>query len=231
MDNQKRALLIGNSDGIGLKTTHILLGKGYKVFGLSKSPLIVDSVDYKHFIQDVAAENYKSLLQEILSSEQIDLCIYFAGIGVGIDLNKLELETNVFQVNLMSAVLTTEVVLRDMLKRNRGHFIGLSSVMDVMITSGAPSYSASKAGISMYWEGLSLALADKNVNVSNVRFGFVDTKMADAPYKPFLLTPQQAAEFIFGVVENPRIRATKPLIMGFIAWAYSLPIRLKLLLQ
>lgn len=161
----------------------------------------------------------------------LDLCIYFAGIGISLDLNELKQETKVFQVNLMSAVITTELVLTEMLKHNHGHFIGLSSVMDVMIAPEVPSYSASKSGISKYWEGLALALKESKVRVSNIRFGFVDTKMADAPYKPFLMTPQQAAEFVHSIIEKPRPRATKPLAMGFICWIYSLRIRLKLLLK
>lgn len=232
MPHQKTALLVGNSDGIGLKATHLLLAKNYKIIGISKSTLHIDNLNYQHFIQDVTDEKYKFVLQDILSSlPDLDLCIYFAGIGVSIDLNELKQETKVFQVNLMSAVITTELVLTEMVKHNHGHFIGLSSVMDVMIAPEVPSYSASKSGISKYWEGLALALKDSKIKVSNIRFGFVDTKMADAPYKPFLMTAQQAAEFIHSIIEKPRPRATKPLVMGFICWVYSLHIRLKLLLK
>lgn len=229
---QKTALLIGNSDGIGLRTTHFLLAQNYKIIGLSKNNVHIDNLNYRHFIQDITHEKYQSALQDILSSmPNLDLCIYFAGIGTSIDLDKLEQETKVFQVNLMSAVITTEAILTKMLKNNHGHFIGLSSVMDVMIVPEAPSYSASKSGISKYWEGLALALKKSEVKVSNIRFGFVDTKMADAPYKPFLMTTQQAAEFIYSIIKRPRPRATKPLVMGLICWFYSLRIRLKLLLK
>jgi short-subunit dehydrogenase len=232
MNNQKTALLIGNSDGIGLETTRLLLSIDYQVIGLSRSHSPIEDPNYKHVVQDIGHEGYRETLAAILSSvSEIDLCVYFAGTGVGIDLKNLQQETKVFQVNLMGAVIATELVIGEMLKHDKGHFIGLSSVMDVIISPDAPSYSASKAGISIYWEGLALALAGRNVKVSNVRFGFVDTKMADAPYKPFLLKPKQAAEFILDVVRNPRPRATKPLIMGCIAWCYALPIRLKLLLK
>jgi short-subunit dehydrogenase len=227
---QKVAVLIGNSDGIGLKTTSLLLDKGYQVIGISKSPVSIDNANYKHVVQDVSDENYRVVLQGILTSiSRTDLCIYFVGIGTLINLENLADDTKVFQVNLMSAVITTELVVTEMLKRGYGHFIGLSSIADVLISAEAPSYMASKAGVSNYWEGLALALAHKNVKVSNIRFGFVDTKMAKSARKPFLLTTQKAAEFIFNVIENPRPRATKPLLMGFVFWLYSLPVRLKLL--
>jgi NAD(P)-dependent dehydrogenase (short-subunit alcohol dehydrogenase family) len=55
------------------------------------------------------------------------------------------------------------------------------------------SRNASKAGISRYWEGLALALSGKTIKLTNVRFGFVDTKMAKAKRKPFMLTAGKAA--------------------------------------
>jgi hypothetical protein len=47
-----------------------------------------------------------------------------------------------------------------------------------LLSSEAPSYHASKAGSSNYLGGLASALKTKGVHVTNVRFGFVDTKMA-----------------------------------------------------
>ena len=108
----------------------------------------------------------------------MSVCIYCAGIGGQLELDNLAFETKVFAVNLMSAVVTTEVVLGHMIRNDAGHFIGLSSIADAMTSSRAPSYSASKAGLSRYWEGLGLALARRNVKLTNVRFGFVDTRTA-----------------------------------------------------
>jgi len=228
----KLALLIGNSDGIGYKTTESLLAKGYAVIGVSRSALSLDHPDYTHHVQDVADDRYRRMLADILDSlPQLDLCVYFAGIGEPIRLDDLAFETKVFQVNLMGAVVATELVVGEMLRRRRGHFIGLSSIADVLVSAQAPSYSASKAGISRYWEGLGLALAGTGVRVSNIRFGFVDTKMAKSPIKPFLITPQAAASFILDVVERPRIRATKPHIMSWLASLLSVPTRLRLLLR
>lgn len=228
---QETALLIGNSDGIGLQATRLLLAAGYKVVGLSRTALAIDHPLYSHTEQDVTADGYKTVLEEIVRHEKPDLCIYFAGIGKALDLEKLESETKTFEVNLMGAILTTEIVLRHMLQRGTGHFIGLSSLMDRMVSPDAPAYAASKAGVSRYWEGLGLALKSSKVNVSNIRFGFVDTKMAQATHRPFMITAQQAAEFIFDVVKKPRIRASKPHVMDCIIWLCCWPARLKLLFK
>lgn len=232
MNSLKTAVLIGNSDGIGLETTRLLLTHGYKIVGLSRSGSPLHEPEYRHIIQDVADDKYRAVLEGVVSSMPVvDLCIYFAGIGGPLNIRDLQQETKVLQVNLMAAAITTEIVVSKMLQQGHGHFIGLSSVMDVVTTALAPSYSASKAGISTYWEGLALSLSDTNIHLSNVRFGFVDTKMAQSAIKPFLLTTQQAADFILSVIAKPRIRATRPRIMGFISWLYSLPVRLKLLVN
>ena len=226
------ALLIGNSDGIGRKTTELLLAKGYVVRGISRSALSLEHPGYEHYVQDVTEEPYRRMLEDLVASlPQLDLCIYCAGIGETLRLDDLAFETKVFAVNLMGAVIATELVVGEMLRRRHGHFIGLSSIADVVVSAHAPSYGASKAGISRYWETLGLALAGTNVKVSNVRFGFVDTKMAKSPIKPFLMTPLEAATFVLDVVERPRIRATRPLAMSWVAAILSVPARLRLLLR
>ncbi len=44
----RRALLIGNSDGIGLATTRRLLDEGWTVAGLSRSPSPLTHASYEH---------------------------------------------------------------------------------------------------------------------------------------------------------------------------------------
>jgi short-subunit dehydrogenase len=131
----------------------------------------------------------------------------------------------------MAAVVTTEVVLDYMIKKGTGQFIGLSSIADSLTSAEAPSYSASKAGISRYWEGLALALPRKTIKLTNVRFGFVDTKMAKSKRKPLMLTAEKAAEFILAQRNRPRIRATKPYAMAAIVWIVERCVRLSLLVR
>lgn len=230
----KTALLIGNSDGIGLALTHLLLKKKYKVIGLSRRNLEIHSPEYKHIIQDVTEESYGECLSQTLKSiDKLDLFVYLAGIGGPFNPEDFSFETKVFQVNLMSAVIATELCLTKMQKQNHGHFIGLSSVSDALFSPLAPSYSASKAGISRYWENLGLAFEKekKKIKISNIRFGFVDTKMAKSPVKPMLISTEKAASFIYSIVEKPRIRATKPRRMAAIIWLITLPTRIRFCLS
>ncbi len=73
---------------------------------------------------DVRSPDFKEAFVNILRSiEKLDLCVFCIGMGEELNFSQLHSETIVFEVNLMSAVVVTEVVLNKMLKDNRGHFI------------------------------------------------------------------------------------------------------------
>jgi short-subunit dehydrogenase len=128
----------------------------------------------------------------------------------------LAAEARVFEVNLMAAVATAEIVLPAMLAASEGHLIVLSSLADELISSESPSYNASKAGMTSYFEGLARALRKRSspVAVTNVRFGFVDTKMAKSPVKPFMIRADAAADVIVRAMRTRPVRVTHPLRMA-----------------
>ena len=97
-----------------------------------------------------------------------------------------------------------------MVKRGQGHFIGLSSLADELVSAEAPSYNASKAGFSNYLEGLALALKPKGVHVTNIRFGFVDTKMAKSDVRPFMMNVDKAVDHLEYCIGKKPVRYTAP---------------------
>lgn len=207
----KTALLIGNSDGIGLEVTKRLILEQTHCIGISRSASNLSSPLYSHHIFDVTEDGFVEKIKNIVGEvEHLDLVIFFVGIGDLLNWEDLSKERKTFEVNTMSAVKTTEVALEKFIKQKRGTFIGLSSVADVLTSKASPSYSASKSAVSMFWEGLSLANKNSNIHICNVRFGFVDTKMAKAKSKPFLLSKEKAADVILKVVDKPTTRTTKP---------------------
>ena len=79
-----------------------------------------------------------------------------------------------------------------------------------MISAEAPSYHAAKAGFSNYLEGLALALKPSGVRVTNLRFGFVDTKMAKGEVRPFMMPVERAVEHLLKCIEKKPARYTAP---------------------
>jgi short-subunit dehydrogenase len=208
---QGTALIIGNSDGIGLATTKALLKRQWQVVGISRSESPIKDPAYEHIVAEVQDDEYPVIVKSVLEkSGPVDLCVYCAGIGEMLDLFDMGGEAEIFEVNLLAMVKTVSLVVPRMVKRGKGHFIGLSSVADEMLSPQAPSYHASKAGFSHYLESLALALRPKGISVTNVRFGFVDTKMAQGDVKPFMMGVERAALHVLASIKKRPIRYTAP---------------------
>jgi len=225
-----KALIIGNSDGIGLAITKELLKQGWKIIGISRSDSPIRNPSYEHIVSEVQNDGYLAKLKSVLENdESVDLCIFCAGIGEMLDPSLMENEVKIFEVNLLGMVKTASCIIPLMVKRGKGHFIGLSSLADELLSHEAPSYHASKAGFSNYLEGLALALKSKGVHISNVRFGFVDTKMAKGDVKPFIMGVERAAQHILSCIKKKPIRYTVPRIVIPLVKLRSWMMRLKIL--
>jgi short-subunit dehydrogenase len=207
---QKSALIIGNTDGIGLGTTERLLSKGWTVYGLSRRNASISKPEYHHRTLDVCDQDYVQHLSHLAQTVPIDLCLYCVGIGEILDLTNMKKDAEIFEVNLTGLVKTVSAIAPEMIKRRSGHIMGLSSLADELLSAEAPSYNASKAGFSNYLGGLQLALKPKGIYVSNVRFGFVNTKMAKGDLKPFMMSVETAVDHIETCIQKKPARYTAP---------------------
>ncbi len=211
----RSALIIGNSDGIGLALTKKLLELDWSVIGLSKSASAIADDKYRHLVVDVTADDYMSKLRSTLEDTP-GLIVYCAGIGEEFNIETIAYEQKVFDVNLMGAVKTIELVLPLLVKKKSGHIIVLSSIADELVSEESPSYSASKAGLSSYVEGLALAMKKENVSITNVRFGFVESKMAKGEKLPMMMTVGKAVDHILYCIEKKPIRYSRPRLMAWV---------------
>ncbi len=228
--NDKSVLIIGNSDGIGLALTKRLLSLGWQVVGLSKSPSPLADESYRHIVANVIDDVFcQQLTNEVTTTP--DMVVYCAGIGEAFDLTAIESERMAFEVNLMGAVKTFEVVLPKLIANKRGHIIVLSSLADVLISAEAPSYSASKAALSSYVEGLALAVRQYGVAITNVRFGFVATKMAKGARQPFMMSVDEAVDHLVRCIRKQPVRYSRPRLMAVIVLLVSWFVRVRLTLS
>jgi len=224
------ALLIGNSDGIGLALTRRLLERGFAVTGVSKSPSPVLHEAYRHFVLDVSHADYGAALDAALPSGRVRLCVYCAGVGDHFAMDGLRQDVATLQVNLVGLARTVERILPRMVTDGPAVLAGLSSLADVAPSRVAPAYAASKAGMSYYLEGLAGAVRTTGVSVVNVRLGFVDTKMAKASWKPWMISPDEAAERILRSLlrDRPAVRVNIPRRAAVVAGAAASLARLVL---
>jgi short-subunit dehydrogenase len=119
------ALLIGNSDGIGLALTRRLLERGFAVTGVSKSPSPVSHEAYRHIVLDVSSADYGTKLDAALPSGRIRLCVYCAGIGDHFAMDGLQQDVATLQVNLVGLAKTVERILPRMVADGPAVLAGL----------------------------------------------------------------------------------------------------------
>jgi NAD(P)-dependent dehydrogenase (short-subunit alcohol dehydrogenase family) len=152
------------------------------------------------------------------------LVVYCAGVGEPFDTSRLADDLATFEINLIGLVQTAQYSLPHLVCRKSGYFVGLSSMADVLRAKHWPAYGASKAGMSHYLESIALALRDTGVKVVNVRLGFVNTKMAKAKLKPWLLQPDVVADRILRRVltDSPPRRLNIPRRMAALTFLAQL---------
>jgi short-subunit dehydrogenase len=222
------AVVVGASVGIGAAVVRRLIADGWTVVGFARRDASFSHDRYRHVIADVRSPDFRGKLAAV---EPFDVCIYAAGIGHILEWDDFTHEADVFTTNLVGVAIAAEVVLPRMIAAKAGHFIGLSSQADRWIDDSAPSYAGSKAGMSSYLEGLALACRKHGVHVTNVRFGFVDTEMAKADVKPFMITADRAAALVVKCIAKKPIRYTYPWRMSALLWLGGIPRRLRIWLS
>ena len=94
-------------------------------------------------------------------------------------------------------------------KQGHGSLATISSIASYRGNSWAPAYSASKAFQSNYFEGLAIKARrlKKNISVTCIEPGFVDTKMAKGDKKIWVLPVEKAAKRIIKAIEKKKRRS------------------------
>ncbi len=106
------------------------------------------------------------------------------------DFNKAR---QVLEANLIGAVSILEIVAADFERKGGGTIIGLSSVAGERGRQSSYIYASSKAGLTIYLDGLRHRLYESGVRVITVLPGFVPTKMVAGRRSKFGVTPLHVA--------------------------------------
>lgn len=147
----------------------------------------------------------------------LDLVIANAGVS-GRSSDDPDPVRTMFRVNVEGVLNTIEPVLPALLERGRGHLALMSSLAGFRGMPTAPGYTASKAAVRAYGEGLRGKLMADGVAVSVICPGFVKTPMTDANEfpMPFLMTPERAADIIRRGLDRRAARIAFPLRLYWI---------------
>jgi 3-oxoacyl-[acyl-carrier protein] reductase len=214
-----RALVTGGTKGIGLKIVEKFLNDSVAEIhftGRDKEAgeNLASRDDRLHFhcLDTSERESIDRLYKE---TGPVDILILNAGICKDTLFLRMKDEDfdQVLKTNLYSPFWITKAFLSDMLKKQSGSIIYLSSV-SARGNAGQANYAASKAGLEGMAKSLALEIGRRNVRVNVVRPGFTDTKMtADLPenmkgeiikHIPLLrmAKPEEIAEVVYHLAMN-----------------------------
>lgn len=212
-----KAIIVGASSGIGLALAKKLSKEGYEL-GLTarrldllldlqeelKTKTYVKKIDVAH--DSEAMIQVQSLIQEM---GEVDLFILNAGVLY----NNLELdwakEKATIAINVMGFSAMANIAMKHLFLRGRGHLVGISSVSGIRGERSSPAYSASKAFVSNYLEGLRVKAfkEQKNISVTDIQPGWVDTDMAIGEDTFWMCSAEKAALLIYSAIERKRAQA------------------------
>lgn len=111
-----------------------------------------------------------------------DVVIFNAGVlmdDTSLDHHEKAFEQT-FAVNFHSVMFLVDIFLKSFLERGErghGHFIAMNTTSALRSNSRSVSYSASKAALSMAFQGLEAMYKDKDIYFSTIYLGPIDTVM------------------------------------------------------
>jgi NAD(P)-dependent dehydrogenase (short-subunit alcohol dehydrogenase family) len=241
----KVVFLTGASSGIG-EGLALALAKRGAALGLvaRRADLLDDLVSRctaagsqsRAFACDVTDSSTLAAAAEAFASEfgHIDVLIANAGVsGVDIETRRYQPEgvERVIDINLMGAVNAVHAVLPAMLARGSGHLVAISSLAGIRGLPGSAAYSASKAGMTAFFESVRLDVAHKGIYVTIIQPGFIRTPLtsARASKMPFLMELDDAIPHFLRAIERKKRFAAFPWQLASIvraarympAWLYD----------
>ena len=188
---EKVAIITGASKGIGREIAKQLAKKGIKVIAnYNKSEkeakqlqeeLKQSYIDIDIFKADVSKrEEGKALVNFALKKYgKIDILINNAGIS---EYKLFTEETDsdwekIININLYSAFMMSQEVLKNMINNKNGCIINISSIWGKTGSSCEVIYSISKAGMDGLTKALAKELGPSNIRVNSIAPGIIDTQI------------------------------------------------------
>lgn len=213
--SNKKVIIIGATSGIGKALAELYAKAGCTVGITGRRQELLDQLQqqYPHKIVtgcfDVQGnDNIAHVTSLIQQTGGMDLLIYNAGFGDPSPTLNWQLDKTTYETNVKGFIEIVHYAFNFFVQQGYGHIAATSSIAANRGNSLAPAYSASKAFMSVYMEGLYMKAKRMKVNIAitDVQPGFLATKMAKAD-KLFWVAPvHKAARQIVRGIEKKKWR-------------------------
>lgn len=191
---RRAALVTGASAGLGAAFARKLAQRGYNLILVARreerlaklrDELMSPSGGTVELVcadlsDDLAVANLAAM---ILGRDDIEILVNNAGFGVQGPFYRADIEKNLamIRVHVLATVRLTHAVLPQMIARNRGCVIQVSSLASFLTAPGAVSYCATKRYLNSFSLSLQAELQNTAIRIQALCPGFTYTEFHDVP--------------------------------------------------
>lgn len=191
----RTALVTGAAGGIGKAISTALLGQGYRVALVDRDKAALaalardlggDTCTLALDVTDAArVDRLPSLLPEAFQA--VDVLVNNAGHDVGgrqrFDIGSADDWSAIIETNLIGLMRVTHALLPQMVARNSGDVVNISSISALRLVPDQAPYSASKAGVHMLSDILRGELANTGIRITEILPGLARTGIIKSRYR------------------------------------------------
>lgn len=217
----KKLIIVGATSGIGNQLAKCYLENDWLVGITGRRSDLLEKIEKEYpgriFTEcfDVRGVDNVSHLQSLIAKlGGLDLLIYNSGFGDTSATLEWELDKTTYETNVKGFIEIVHFAFNFFQQQGRGHIAATSSLASIRGNSWAPAYSASKAFMSVYMEGLhmkakKMATINKSpqaVFITDIQPGFVNTKAAKGNNQFWVAPVEKVAKQIFRAIEQKKWR-------------------------
>lgn len=180
----KTSVVTGGASGIGLELSKLLIKDNYKVYivdnnvkNLQKLKTFLNPTSYEGINEDMSLVSSPKKIYNKLKDKNIEVLINNAGFGDFGKFHKSEWKKGEKMINLhvLNTTHLTKLFLKDMVKKNNGKILNISSVAAFQPGPLMSLYYATKAYILHFTEAIADEVKDKNICISALCPGQTNT--------------------------------------------------------
>jgi short-subunit dehydrogenase len=228
----QKIIIIGATSGIGFELAKLYAQNGDLVGGTGRRNELLQKLEQLFPGQIVTEcfdvmgnENIPHLESLIRKLGGLDLLVYNSGYGSANETLEWGLDSKITQTNVNGFIEIVNYAFNYFVKQGSGQIAGTSSIASVRGNSYSPAYSASKAFMSIYMEGLhikALRMKRKNINmhiyITDIQPGFVKTRPVKEKGRFWEAPVEKAARQIFNAIQKKKRRVYITHRWTVIAW-------------
>ena len=207
-----KIIIVGATSGIGKEMAMLYLQQGHEVAISGRRENLLEEIKKDHpqiftACFDVAKDENRARLQKLIAlMGGLDLIIYNAGLGDPSEQLIPETEIATTKTNVNGFVDVVSFAFNYFVEQGYGQIALTSSIAALRGNSWTPAYSASKAFMSNYAEGLNMKARrlKKGIFITDIKPGFIKTKMAKGHGQFWAASPDKAARQIIKAIEKKR---------------------------